>query len=98
MSTTPPPQPPRQSVPPPAGASRPFGAKNTKATVALVLGIVSLLCFNLVAGIPALIVGYLGYTEAENLDGVGKTQALIGMITGGIGTLWGLGVLFGRLL
>ena len=61
-----------------------------KATVALVLGIISLFCLGLVAGIPALIIGYLAYTQADALGGLGKNKALAGMIMGGIGTLWGL--------
>ena len=90
MTTPPPPQPPRQSVPPPSGAGRPLGETNMKATVALVLGIISLFCLGLVAGIPALIIGYLAYTQADALGGLGKNKALAGMIMGGIGTLWGL--------
>ena len=114
MTTPPPPQPPRQSVPPPSGAGRPLGETNMKATVALVLGIISLFFLNfpgfplyltytqaalggLGAGIPALIIGYLAYTQADALGGLGKNKALAGMIMGGIGTLWGLFIVLGNI-
>lgn len=54
--------------------------KNTKATVSLVLGIVSIFCLGLIAGIPAIIVGRQAQTESP--VGHGKAQA--GIVPGWI--------------
>ena len=65
----------------PAGSS----GENQQAIWALVLGILSICLCGLIAGIPALILGYLGRQRALELpDRKGEGMALAGMILGGL--------------
>lgn len=76
----------------PYGGAAPVNTQ--KATWALVLGILSLVCCGFVAGIPAIILGKNAKAELEAAGQSGST-ANIGMILGIIGTaLSVLGLLF----
>ena len=62
---------------------------NTKATIALVLGILSLVCCGFFAGIPAII---LGRSEIKAIDEgrspeTNRTLAKVGWILGLVGTI-----------
>lgn len=63
-----------------------------KATTSLVLGIVSMVCFGFLTGIPAIVVGIRARKEIRQSQGrtSGDGLALGGIITGIIGTLLGL--------
>lgn len=72
---------------PPAGAA---GTSQTLAIVALVLGVLSLLCgLGFLTGIPAIITGYMARNKAKESPNEygGATLALIGMILGVLGTV-----------
>jgi hypothetical protein len=61
---------------------------STKATVSLILGLLSFPCvFNIFTGVPAIIVGALAMGEIGRSRGRlgGKGMALTGIITGGLG-------------
>lgn len=86
---TPPPPPPGgmppQQPPMPPGpqyAAPPAAPSNGTATGAMICGIVSILCLPLLAGIPAIILGFSGKKKAEELNGVGRGQAITGIILG----------------
>jgi hypothetical protein len=61
---------------------------NGMAVASLVLGLVSLLCLGLVAGIPAIITGYIARRQIANSGGAerGDGMAVAGLITGWIAT------------
>lgn len=63
---------------------------NTRAIVALVLGILSLVCCGFFAGIPAIILGRVEMKASSQVSGAenNKTIAQIGFITGIIGTVF----------
>jgi Domain of unknown function (DUF4190) len=63
-----------------------------KATTSLVLGVVSMVCFGFLTGIPAIIVGIRARKEIRLSHGrtSGDGLALGGIITGIIGTLLGI--------
>ena len=65
-----------------------------KATTSLVLGVVSMVCFGFLTGIPAIIVGIRARKEIRLSQGrtSGDGLALGGIITGIIGSLLGLAV------
>lgn len=66
----------------------PSSGENQQAIWALVLGILSICLCGLIAGIPALILGYLGRQRALELpDHKGEGMALAGMILGGLSIL-----------
>ena len=78
-------QPGAPGIPPapyqPVGSS----GENQQAIWALVLGILSVCLCGVIAGIPALILGYLGRQRALELpDRKGEGMALAGMILGGL--------------
>jgi len=56
----------------------------------MVMGIIGLLCFGLLLGIPALITGYLGLQKSKELGGTGKGQAIAGLVCGGVATAWSM--------
>ena len=78
----------------------PYGAggntsKNTLGVWALVLGIVSILCCGLLAGIPAIILGQnskkaqaQGLATNGNLGNVGFILGIIGSVLGTIGFIY----------
>ena len=77
----PPPPPPQYGAPqPPYGG--PPQKTNTKAVWALVLGILSILCCGLVAGIPAIILGNLAKKEIAATGQPGRGMAQAGFILG----------------
>lgn len=59
------------------------------AVWSLILGILSLLCFGIFAGIPAIICGHLGRSKIKQSQGalVGGGMALAGLIMGYIGAV-----------
>lgn len=71
-------------IPAPPGAPMAKGAKG-----AFVLGILSLACFHLLTGIPAILVGYKARHRVRASGGqlAGDNLALAGMIMGAIGIL-----------
>jgi putative exporter of polyketide antibiotics len=79
--------------PPPPGVEPGYGygyaapRTNTKATWALVLGILSLVCCGLFAGIPAIILGNMAKSEIDASGGsqTGRGMAQAGLVLGIIG-------------
>ncbi len=65
---------------------------NGKATAALVLGLVGLLCCGLFAGIPALILGLSAKKEIEASGGrqSGGGMATAGIVLGAIAIVWSI--------
>lgn len=87
-------QPPQAYPPPPFPPSGypAAAASSGRATASLVLGIVSLLCFGFLAGIPAVVLGVLAHREIKESGGrvSGGGLATAGIVTGAIGTVWSL--------
>ena len=91
----PPPSPPSGQPPPPPQSPAPSPAygspsqTNQKATWALILGIIGLVCcpFGILAAIPAAILGNLGRKEIEASGGrqTGRGMAMAGVVLGIIG-------------
>jgi hypothetical protein len=73
-------------------APPPSPPTSTKATLSLVLGLVGLLCCGLLAGIPAILLGFAARKEVKDSGGAvtGDGLALGGIITGAIAVLWSL--------
>src|SRR4030095_14347433 len=71
---------------PPPNAT--FGLPKTEplATWSLVLGILSLACLSVLAGIPAIVLGKSAHTKIDNSNGwlVGREMATIGVVLGWI--------------
>jgi hypothetical protein len=87
------------AVPPlPAGQSAAQGSG--LAIASLVLGILSLVCFGLLAGIPAIICGHMARARARRLPAVygGAGLALAGLIMGYVGLVLTLVILPAMLL
>jgi Domain of unknown function (DUF4190) len=96
---TPPPAPDQNWANQGVGQNTPFqppmvssgqGQNQTLAIVSLVCGITSLLCLGFITGIPALVTGFMTIKNVNrdpNQYG-GKVMAIIGMVLGGLGTLW----------
>jgi len=97
---TPPPPPPPPSyppVPPPPGEFGPNASKNNLGVWALVLGIVSILCCGVLAGVPAIILGLnskkaqaQGLATNGNLGNVGFILGIIGSVLGTIGAIYNI--------
>ena len=64
------------------------GKTSVLSVCSLVLGILSLLCFGFLAGIPAIICGHMGRSKIKQSRGTlsGDGMALAGLILGYIGT------------
>jgi hypothetical protein len=77
------------AAPPPAPgyASAGVQPKNPQATWALVLGILSIVCCGIFAGIPAIFLGNSGKKIAEQ-NGVGRGMAQAGFILGIVSIAW----------
>lgn len=94
MTAVPPPPPPNAGVPMGTPGVNPAEAKNNLGVWALVLGIVSLVCCGLLAGIPAIILGKKskeaqaqGVATNGNLGNVGYILGIIGTVLTTIGIL-----------
>ena len=70
-------------TPPPAAGG---GQSNGMAIAALVLGILTFVCLGPVAGILAIIFGFLGMKKA-NETGTGKGMSIAGIVLGAVGTV-----------
>lgn len=57
------------------------------AVAALVLGILTFVCLGPIAGILAIIFGFLGLKKAKEMGGTGKGMATAGIILGVVGTI-----------
>lgn len=70
------------------------------AITSLVLGILSLTCFGLLTGIPALITGAVAMNRIKKSAGrqTGEGLAIAGLCTGGVGMVVGTAILAGLLL
>ena len=68
------------------------GQNQTLGIITLVLGIVSLLCLGFLTGIPSMITGFMTMKNVSRdpIQYGGKVMAIIGMVLGGLGTLWSL--------
>jgi len=94
MSDVPPPPPPPPAAPPPPGMPRVPGAggseeKNNLGIIALVLGILGILCCWIFTAIPAIIVGKKSQeAEAQGLATNGQ-MGKIGVILGWVGIIVG---------
>jgi hypothetical protein len=73
-------------------ASRPAPQTENKAVLSLVLGLSSLACIGVVAGLPAIVLGALARRDIDRSNGTlqGRALAVAGIISGLFGT--GLGV------
>lgn len=88
-------QPPAQ---PPVQPPIPAGPANGLAIAALVVGIVAVISgwipfWGLLVGATAIVLGILGLKKAT-----GKGMAIAGIITGGLGALWGLLITVGFII
>lgn len=95
MTAVPPPPPPNSGFPMGTPGVNPSEAKNNLGVWALVLGILSLVCCGLLAGIPAIILGNnskkaaaQGLATNGNLGQVGFVLGLIGTILTSIGWIF----------
>jgi Domain of unknown function (DUF4190)/GYF domain 2 len=72
------------SPPPPLPTGQAAGQQNGLAITSLVLGLLSLVCLPVIAGIPAIICGHLARSRARRLPGLygGAGFALAGLIMG----------------
>ncbi|TWE13158.1 DUF4190 domain-containing protein [Rudaeicoccus suwonensis] len=77
------------------GYNQPMGGPvaapdHPRATLTMVLGILSLVCLGLLAGIPAIVLGYNSLKEVNASNGAvgGKGKIKAGLICGIIGTVW----------
>lgn len=89
--------------PPPPGGGYPGGefpggspaqpVSNSKATAAMVVGIISLFCCGVVLGVVAIALGVLARNEIEASGGTqtGAGLGLAGIILGALGVLSGIG-------
>lgn len=68
-----PPTPPASPVPPVGGAPSP---NNGLAIAALVLGILTFVCLGPIAGVLAIIFGFLGLKKANEMGGTGKGMSI----------------------
>lgn len=83
------------SYPPPAGYGAPAGyggyagppPSNGLATAALVTGLISALCAP-VLFLAAIPLGFMGLSKANKLNGVGRGQAIGGLVAGFVGLAW----------
>ena len=57
------------------------------AIAALVLGILTFVCLGPIAGILAIVFGFLGMKKANELGGTGKGMSIAGIVLGIVGTI-----------
>jgi len=60
---------------------------NGLAIAALVLGILTFVCLGPIAGILAIIFGFLGLKKANEMGGTGKGMSIAGIVLGAVGTV-----------
>src|SRR5690349_3622631 len=86
------PLPPGNPAPIPTSNSNRQPESSGMAIASLVLGILSLVCFGLLSGIPAIICGKIGRTKIRNSAGTltGSGLATAGIITGALGTVFSI--------
>src|ERR1700743_1497356 len=67
-----------------------YGLRTGLATTAMVLGIGSLLLLGFLAGVPAIILGFIALSRVRNHPETygGKGQAATGIVTGSLGTIF----------
>src|SRR5471032_3246211 len=70
----------------------PSAGTESKASIALILGILSLVCFGIFAGIPAIVLGFMSRRDIERSGQTlgGGGMAIGGIITGALGSLMSL--------
>lgn len=80
-----PPYPGGHFGPPPAGTE-------SKASISLILGLLSVFCFGIFAGIPAIILGFMSRRDIERSGQAlgGGGMAVGGIVTGALGSLMSL--------
>jgi len=79
-----PPAPPASPVPPVGGTPSP---NNGLAIAALVLGILTFVCLGPIAGVLAIIFGFLGLKKSNEMGGTGKGMSIAGIVLGAVGTI-----------
>ena len=77
---------------PPQNSPPNFPKNSSLAIWSLVLGILSLICFTIFAGIPAVICGHKALSQIKRSGGAisGQGVAIAGLITGYIGIAWAI--------
>lgn len=82
--------------PPPGGGFAPPPAKQSNgiAIAALVCGIITIVSCIFPLGVVAVILGFVGLSKAKNLNGSGRGLAIGGIITGIVGLISGLILVF----
>ncbi|MFO8012330.1 MAG: DUF4190 domain-containing protein [Phycisphaerae bacterium] len=80
MSDAPPP--PEQPAPPQAPAAPEGGGTNGLAIASLILGILSMVCLGLLAGIPAVICGHMALGRIKQSGQGGRGLAIVGLVLG----------------
>jgi hypothetical protein len=80
-----------ESIPPPIGAP-PESKTSALAIWSLVLGILSLLCFSILAAIPGVICGHKALSRIKHSSGAlsGQGLAIAGLVTGYLGIAWAI--------
>jgi hypothetical protein len=78
-----------EAIPPITGNS-PQPKTSGLAIWSLVLGILSLVCFSILTGIPGVICGHMAYSRIKRSAGAltGQGLAIAGLITGYMGIAW----------
>lgn len=81
--------------PPPLYETHPDAKSYGLATISLVLGILGLVCFGLITGIPAIILGFIALGKIAKSEGklTGRGKAIAGTVTGGISVVFTTAVL-----
>lgn len=80
-----------ETIPPLPGA--PLQPKTSALAIwSLVLGILSLMCFSILAAIPGVICGHKALSKIKNAGGAlaGRGLAIAGLVTGYIGIAWAI--------
>jgi hypothetical protein len=77
-----------ESIPPITGAPQP--KTSGLAIWSLVLGILSLVCFSILTGIPGVICGHMAFSRIKRSAGAltGQGLAIAGLVTGYLGIAW----------
>jgi len=100
MSDAPPPPPPEPQAPAAPAAG---GGTNGLAIASLILGILSIVCLGILAGIPAIICGHMALKRIKESGQGGRGLAIVGLVLGYISIvltiifllMGGLAIIFG---